>query len=428
MFYATSSDQLFVPFSVGLSTEDLQPDFSSACSSASGSVPVVLEANGSAPEDICRMWVKDNDWIEVDLNNIRSLVASLMSPQKLVIAIAHRGQQHSWIWKCANADQLQEVSSAVSSAMRSNDFMMLPMPLSLHFAFAEIKPEWQAESNQQISNVQSMLSLDGEWKWQKTAEVFEDKMTTKDSVEIHYGIQDVDRVTTDRFECYISLLRTITGYDVGFQINAGQLGIASNVHYWHYRMNEEKQARKTLSEISKVSKEFISSYENDKVPFSIIGPKIRSLLRHIDHDHREGTGVFLVQESFGLPVEPDWRETIYGNRYPLPTTGNIADGDFSPKQTFKQEKQKSQQISIDSPHSRSAQYSLKYASSQSDPFSNPVLVKTALYSMVKWIKDTVSIPRVPPSIAAKLLSNLQQEPLEQLLQSPAETLLALLSM
>jgi hypothetical protein len=424
MFYATSSKHLFLPFAIGLDDAHLQPDFAEACKQASTveGVPVVLEVEDNA---IVNVWAKDDEWFQIDPAEIAALVESATAPKRLVVAVNHRGQMHSWAWRCDDMDGLMELQSAVSSVLRQNDFKSLPAPLNYHFALAEVKPELRVDGRTSPVDPKPLLRLDGTWKWQKKAAIDERVAKGEGAMDVYFALQDLDRFATDRFGCYVSFGKTITGYDLSFQINAAQLGIASSIYYWHYKDSEEKQARKTASEIRKLVKQFVDQQQDDKAPFANIGPNVRAMLQDVDPQHREGTGVFLVQESFRLPFEKDWRETLYGNRYPGHVTSNVGDGEFAVTQTRYQEEQKSQTFEVRGRDSRQQQYHAKYASHQT-PVSHPVLVKTALYNMVKWIQETVSVPRVPSHVAVKVLSNLEEEALEKLLMSPVDTLLELL--
>lgn len=136
------------------------------------------------------------------------------------------------------------------------------------------------------------------------------------ALDHHDLFADLDRYSSDRMEAYTQLRETTAGYDVSFQVNAAQLGIASYVHYWHYTHEELPQARKTFNQLKKISREISQKVEYEKIPFSVIGPIFRTKLYGIDDDHKESSGLPTFNEAIHVQYEPDWRETIYGNRYP----------------------------------------------------------------------------------------------------------------
>jgi hypothetical protein len=109
---------------------------------------------------------------------------------------------------------------------------------------------------------------------------------------------------------------TKTGYDVSFQINASQLGVASYVQYWHFDENERNAAVKTFEELKKQSNSLVKQVEYEKIPFANVGPMTRAALKHIDVDHKEKSGVLLFNKALQEETAADWRQTLYGNRYP----------------------------------------------------------------------------------------------------------------
>ncbi len=138
----------------------------------------------------------------------------------------------------------------------------------------------------------------------------------------HINIADTDRYASDRFDCYISLAETHLGLNVSLQINAAQLGIASSVMYWFYEFSERDKAVLALNRLVDGTKKISDRVEYERIPFANIGPMIRHMAIDVDVEHREQTGIFSVKNSFHQQIEPDWRVSIYGNRYPEHTSGN----------------------------------------------------------------------------------------------------------
>lgn len=441
MFYATSSQHLFGAFSQGLkTTQKSWTDFSTAAAEATKNVqgegkPVVLEAAGVSSDDIAFVHIYgDGEWITVAPESIRKIVSSITpsTVYKVVVALSSKGQVDSWNWSCP-IDEIEELKNAISDATcpANKKFASLPAPLNYQFALADIKPEYRIDAERKQIGDTNLVTANGDWVWTKTAAVTLDVTPIGDEgIEAYFGIQDLDRSATDRFDCYVSLAKTLTGYDLGFQINASQLGVASNVCFWHYRGNEYKIAKKSFHEIKEKVHDFIRQYELEKRPFAILGPEIKSILRGIDLDHREGIGVFLVQESFKIPIAGNWCETLYGNRYPEYTVSNMSEGDFSDKATYKQEEQKSQAIDINNTSDpRQTTYKLKYASTDTaprlNPLHHPLLKSTAVTNFQKYLGKIVQT-HVPTNIVIRLLSALDNETmpvfLESLSKKPCETL------
>ena len=161
--------------------------------------------------------------------------------------------------------------------------------------------------------------------WLKLAQKF-DHIISETSLSIH----DIDRYRTDKYECYVSLVKSATSYDIGFQVNSSQLGVASNVEYWHYKLNELNQAKKTYNTVAQETRAVVKKSEVQKTPFALYGPKFRAAMRNVDPDHKDISGIYHTNKNIKNPLADDWRETIYGPRYPdTPAIGNTIDGFFS---------------------------------------------------------------------------------------------------
>ena len=164
--------------------------------------------------------------------------------------------------------------------------------------------------------------------------------------EVAFSIHDSDRYRTDKFDCYVSIIKSDTSIDIGLQLNNSQLGVASNVEYWHYPINELLKAKKTYYSVVKTAQTIISQFELEKPPFSLLGPAFRSHLRNIAPDYKDITGVYSINKNIKTPTEGDWRSSIYGTRYPnTPTIGNTIDGFFAEQKPYSVQKTDQKEIS-----------------------------------------------------------------------------------
>ena len=154
-------------------------------------------------------------------------------------------------------------------------------------------------------------------------------------------IHDADRYRTDRYELYISWIKTLSSHDIGFQINSSQLGVASNVEYWHYPLEERNAASKTYYKVAERVRKVVDKIEGQNMPFSNYGPELRAALRDIDPDHKDLSGIYHVNKNVKTETEADWRRSIYGPRYPsTPAIGNIKDGYFATQPAYAHEVEK----------------------------------------------------------------------------------------
>ena len=131
-----------------------------------------------------------------------------------------------------------------------------------------------------------------------------------------FEISDIDRYSTDKYAANLTLQETDKTYSIGFQINNAQIGIAGTTQYWHYPKNKLKEAKSTFNELKTVLHEALVDISYHRPPMALIAPMIRSVISSIDILHRERG----IKSSYDFgdytKFTPDWRETIYGNRYP----------------------------------------------------------------------------------------------------------------
>src|SRR3990167_8851244 len=117
------------------------------------------------------------------------------------------------------------------------------------------------------------------------------------------AIHDVDRSRTDRYECYIALIKSATSYDIGFHINNSQLGVASNIEYWHYPLTEKAAAQAAYKQVVDSMKNIVAEFEVQNTPFSLYGPRMRYALRQIDPNYKEISGVYHTNQNIKNALE-----------------------------------------------------------------------------------------------------------------------------
>lgn len=137
--------------------------------------------------------------------------------------------------------------------------------------------------------------------------------------EFKFEIADVDRYATDKYFANLALQETTNLYSIGFQMYNYQVGLTGAVQYWHYEKNELDRAKKTFNEIKIALQETMSDIEYNRPPMAVITPMVRAALQSIDIGRRERSGNYFHNWFEEVFKEPDWRTTIYGNRYPPST-------------------------------------------------------------------------------------------------------------
>lgn len=141
--------------------------------------------------------------------------------------------------------------------------------------------------------------------------------------EFQFEIADVDRYATDKYFANLTLQETEKRYSIGFQMYNYQVGITGSVQYWHFDKSKLKQAKKTYKEAKNALTKIMKEIEYHRPPMAVITPMIRKVLQPIGLEHKERSGNYFYNWFEELPKEGDWRQTLYGERYPDPSIQSI---------------------------------------------------------------------------------------------------------
>jgi len=157
------------------------------------------------------------------------------------------------------------------------------------------------------------------WKreFEKTADSTID-LESRPYYKEQYGFEigDIDRYGTDKYFADLAIQETANRYSIGFQMYNSQIGLTGSVMYWHYAKNEFKRAKKTFAKLKVALRTVMKDIEYHRPPMAVITPMVRAALHPIDIAKKEYSGQYFFNWFKTLPSEPDWRKTLYGNRYP----------------------------------------------------------------------------------------------------------------
>jgi len=148
------------------------------------------------------------------------------------------------------------------------------------------------------------------------------KVASKNFVSEHESIlvPDIDRYISDDYAINVALQETDNRYSVGIYITNYKVGISGYQQYWHYKKDEYTEARQTYNQIHKIVKGVATMIVERAIPHPLIKPFVRKQLNTIDMEHKEKSGI-PVYNWYTTEAEKadDWRDTIYGGRYPNQT-------------------------------------------------------------------------------------------------------------
>lgn len=130
-------------------------------------------------------------------------------------------------------------------------------------------------------------------------------------------LRDIDRYVTDDYVVSMALAETANRYSVAIYVNANKIGVTAYNQYWHYSKDELKAARKTYREVTKLAKEIVEDMVWSEVPASLVQPMLKNAIYDVDPEHKESAIHNYNRSLIDFAPVGDWRESLYGERYPV---------------------------------------------------------------------------------------------------------------
>jgi len=127
---------------------------------------------------------------------------------------------------------------------------------------------------------------------------------------------DVKRYNMDSYSIRVSISKTFAKYSVAMVVNNEFLGGLSWSVFWSYELNEFSDAKKTYFKLNEVSQDTLTKIVNEEIPTSILFPMLKSGVEDVDPLGRIVSNIPSINYSRRYSTSPDWRENIYGKRYP----------------------------------------------------------------------------------------------------------------
>jgi hypothetical protein len=128
---------------------------------------------------------------------------------------------------------------------------------------------------------------------------------------------DTQRYVFDSQTVKIFLSRTSEKWAVSLMTNHTYIGTCGFSIFWTFDLSEGKEAKRIYKLVDETAREIIKEFIEQEKPTSTFYPTLRRRLRDItDRDNMVRTNIPAINYSYDLPLEEDWRETIYGKRYP----------------------------------------------------------------------------------------------------------------
>ena len=130
--------------------------------------------------------------------------------------------------------------------------------------------------------------------------------------EVSLARQNNDDGTT----CKINLVESKNKIEVNVTFMNNVWAFPLYAETWVYPKEERKRATKTYNRVVNVIEDLKMDVEDDEMPTPSVQGKAREELRYVDIDRKKPTNNPVHQAARHEAGEPDWRNSLYGNRYP----------------------------------------------------------------------------------------------------------------
>lgn len=148
------------------------------------------------------------------------------------------------------------------------------------------------------------------------APVFETSGEMQEMWQTELG--DYQRWVVDAYTATAYLTKTKYKIAVSISVNKLHLGTIMLQMFWKYDLKEQKRAQKTFKEVKEALNKIFNELSDEEAPSSLYESMIRHDCGKIDREKLAQTTVPMINHSFKYDYERDWRNSIYGNRYPKP--------------------------------------------------------------------------------------------------------------
>ena len=162
------------------------------------------------------------------------------------------------------------------------------------------------------------------WKKRKTASSNYFIKTAK-IAEDEWGINvgDFQRWVVDALEVKAFMMETPYKIAISVNIYNGHISEMMAQEFWRFKKSEKSLAKSVFKKLCAKMQDIIEEFKDTESPNNLVHAYFRSELRKIDSEHLPKTNVPSINYSMDVPYEPDWRSTLYGNRYPTRETSGF---------------------------------------------------------------------------------------------------------
>lgn len=149
-----------------------------------------------------------------------------------------------------------------------------------------------------------------------------------------------DRYGSDTHRVWILKTATTDGISLALELRNERNGNLTYSEYWHYNKDEDKNATDTMQQLIKSAKNIKQTVENKNTPLPIVANLVREAALNLDRRHKERSNVYNFNYYLLEETSSDWRNTLYGNRYPEHKHPGVLEDDWTVQMNKDNTKQK----------------------------------------------------------------------------------------
>ena len=136
--------------------------------------------------------------------------------------------------------------------------------------------------------------------------------------------QEDDRIELGNFQRYVCdsqtvkvfLTKTSQKWAVSLITNHTYLGTLGWSIFWEFNLDEKEHAKEIFKKASQIAKDVVEQFIREEQPTVNLHAALRQRFKEIEREDVTRTNIPAINYSYDIPYEVDWRETIYGKRYP----------------------------------------------------------------------------------------------------------------
>jgi hypothetical protein len=127
---------------------------------------------------------------------------------------------------------------------------------------------------------------------------------------------DIQRYMYDAYDCRVFITKTATKITVSVSLAHMMYGHVMWQDFWRFNTDEMPAARKTYRQVKSAVDEIFNNFRTAEIPNPNLHAFLREAVRHIDLIHKPTSRIPSVDWAREHDGVKDWRNSIYGNRYP----------------------------------------------------------------------------------------------------------------